>query len=242
MEEDEEPVQEVFIRDQLSEVIELVPSVPRLHKLNSLLRGREYDEGHEDEDMVSDDDDDDTVGGTEIESRRDEDADPRAQQQEKRPKFTYEDARSIIQASDAELDKGLRERRVLILNGQPGVAWITWDFRLTSKVSLLALTGELRPIARSHLTTILELILTNLVSLSLPHTAAPIATLLSALEDDHDIRRVVSRQVLGWFGRVDEGKATWEMDVDAVIREVGLGILRAYRVRASLFSRCRMDD
>ena len=51
-----EPVEEVFIRDQLSEVIELVPSVPRLHKLKSLLRGREYDEGHEDEDMVSDDD------------------------------------------------------------------------------------------------------------------------------------------------------------------------------------------
>ena len=49
-----EPVEEVFIRDQLSEVIELVPSVPRLHKLKSLLRGREYDEGHEDEDMVSD--------------------------------------------------------------------------------------------------------------------------------------------------------------------------------------------
>ena len=125
VEEDEEPVQEVLIRDQLSEVIELVPSVPRLHKLNSLLRGREYDEGHEDEDMVSDDDDNDTVGGTETESRRDEDADPRARQQEKRPKFTYEEARSIIQASDAELDKGLGERRVLILNGQPGVAWIT---------------------------------------------------------------------------------------------------------------------
>ena len=56
-----EPVEEVFIRDQLSEVIELVPSVPRLHKLKSLLRGREYDEGHEDEDMVSDDDEVDVM-------------------------------------------------------------------------------------------------------------------------------------------------------------------------------------
>ncbi|RPD63626.1 hypothetical protein L227DRAFT_591615 [Lentinus tigrinus ALCF2SS1-6] len=183
-EDDDEPVQEIFIRDQLNEVIELVPSVPRLHKLNSLLRGREYDEGHEDEDMVSESDDEVT---------------------KKRQKFTYEDAQGAIQASDAELDKGLRDRRVLILN------------------------GELRPIARSHLTTILELILTNLVSLSLPHAAAPIATLLSALEDEHDIRRAVSRQVLKWFGRVDEYRGTWEMDVDAVIREVGLGLLRAYR-------------
>ena len=55
-EEEDESVEEVFIRDQLREVIELVPSVPRLHKLKSLLRGREYDEGHEDEDMVSGDD------------------------------------------------------------------------------------------------------------------------------------------------------------------------------------------
>ncbi|TFK82179.1 hypothetical protein K466DRAFT_603889 [Polyporus arcularius HHB13444] len=183
VEDDDEPIHEVFIRDQLQEVIELVPSVPRLHKLNSFLRGREYDEGHEDEDMGTNSDDDVS---------------------EKRQKFTYEDARSTIQASHAELDKGLRDRRILILN------------------------GELRPIARSHLTTILELILTNLVSLSLPHTAAPIATLVSALEDEHDIRSAVSRQVLGWFGRVDENRGTWEMNVDAVIREVGLGILRVY--------------
>ncbi len=54
-EDDDGLVEEVFICDELNEVIELVPSVPRLHKLNSLLRGNEYDEGHEDEDMDSDD-------------------------------------------------------------------------------------------------------------------------------------------------------------------------------------------
>ena len=36
---------------------------------------------------------------------------------------------------------------------------------------------------------------------------------------------------MSWFGRLDDAAGTWEMDVDAVIREVGLGILRAYRVR-----------
>ena len=56
-EDNEDPVQEVFIRDQLHEVLELVPSIPRLHKLNGLLRGMEYDDGHEDEDMVSQDED-----------------------------------------------------------------------------------------------------------------------------------------------------------------------------------------
>jgi sister chromatid cohesion protein DCC1 len=39
----------VVIRDQVNEIIELAPSVPKLHKLPTLLRGREYDEGQEDE-------------------------------------------------------------------------------------------------------------------------------------------------------------------------------------------------
>ena len=56
-EADEDPAQEVYIRDQLHEIIELVPSVPRLHKLNGLLRGREYDDGQEDEVMDSQDED-----------------------------------------------------------------------------------------------------------------------------------------------------------------------------------------
>ncbi|KAM5543197.1 hypothetical protein V8D89_003071 [Ganoderma adspersum] len=88
-----------------------------------------------------------------------------------RRSLIYDDARVFIQVSDAKLDKGLRDRRVLIFK------------------------GELRPIAPSHLTTILELLLTNLVSLSLSHTAAPISTLVSAFEDDHDIRRDIARQV-----------------------------------------------
>lgn len=42
----------VVIRDQLNEIIELAPIVPKLHKLSTLLRGREYDEEH-DEDASS---------------------------------------------------------------------------------------------------------------------------------------------------------------------------------------------
>lgn len=57
-----EPVEDVAIRDQLSEIIELIPSVPRLHRLNGLLRGHEYDDGHEDEELMSDDDDNGPVG------------------------------------------------------------------------------------------------------------------------------------------------------------------------------------
>lgn len=46
----------VVVRDQLHEIIELVPSIPRLHKLDTLLRGMEYDERSEDADELYADD------------------------------------------------------------------------------------------------------------------------------------------------------------------------------------------
>jgi sister chromatid cohesion protein DCC1 len=46
---------QLLIRDQKHEILELLPSVPKLHQLRTLLRGREYDEGHEDEDEVMSD-------------------------------------------------------------------------------------------------------------------------------------------------------------------------------------------
>jgi len=89
--------------------------------------------------------------------------------------------------------------------------------------------GCLRPITPAHLSTILELLLSYLVSLSLPHQAAAAEELVSAMADEHEIPREVSGQVISWFGFVKEG--LWEMDVNAVIAEIGLGILRHYKVR-----------
>lgn len=88
--------------------------------------------------------------------------------------------------------------------------------------------GQLRPIAPAHLSTILELLLNYLISLSLSHQAAPIEELVSALADEHEIPRAVSNQVISWFGYVNEG--LWKMDVDAVIRELAVGILRHHKV------------
>ncbi|KAG1802728.1 sister chromatid cohesion protein Dcc1 [Suillus plorans] len=162
----------VHIRDQLHEILELVPVVPKLHKLSILLRDMEYDEGDEDKQATM-------------------------------PKYSYEQARSEIQASEAEFVLGLKERRILVLEGQ------------------------LRPIAPAHLSTILELLLNYLISMSLSHQAAPIEELVSVLADEHEIPRVVSKQVMSWFGDVKEG--LWKMDVDAVIRELGVGIFRHHR-------------
>lgn len=159
----------VHIRDQLHEILELVPVVPKLHKLSILLRDMEYDEGDED-------------------------------RQATMPKYSYDQARSEIQASEAEFSRGLKDRRILVLEGQ------------------------LRPIAPAHLSTILELLLNYLISLSLSHQAAAVEELVSVLDDEHEIPRAVSNQVISWFGDVKEG--LWKMDADAVIRELGIGILR----------------
>jgi sister chromatid cohesion protein DCC1 len=39
----------VVIRDQVNEILELTPAVPKLHKLSALLKGREYDDVHDSE-------------------------------------------------------------------------------------------------------------------------------------------------------------------------------------------------
>lgn len=95
----------------------------------------------------------------------------------------------------------------------------------------LPISGYLRRLAPSYLTTILELLLTNLVSLSLSHEAASVVELCSAL-DGHDVSRDVCRQVMAWFGEVADGK--WKVNVAAAVKEVGLGILRAYKVNHSI--------
>lgn len=108
-----------------------------------------------------------------------------------------------IQASDLELELGLKSRHILNVN------------------------GELRPVSPSYLDRMLELILNVLVALSLPHHSASVEALSSSLADEHDVPRAVSTQVMTWFGNIQDGK--WEMNISALIKEVGLGVLRHHR-------------
>lgn len=128
--------------------------------------------------------------------------------------------RGEIQASDSELRLGLKERRILVLDGP------CTDFRFWGRLTDHA--GYLRPIAPVHLNTILELLLNYLISLSLSHEAAPVDDLVSALADEHDMPREVSNQVMSWFGQVEDGM--WKMDANALVAEIGLGIIRHYKV------------
>ena len=60
------------------------------------------------------------------------------------------------------------------------------------------------------------------------HTSASVETLCSALAENHEVSRVVSTQIMSWFGEIKDGR--WNMDIGAVVKEMGLGILRNYRV------------
>ncbi|KAJ2936934.1 hypothetical protein H1R20_g177, partial [Candolleomyces eurysporus] len=189
----------VVIRDQVNEILELTPTVPRIQKLVSLLRGREYDETNEDDDEA---------------------ADP-----QETLRYTYKQAREEIQASNAELDECLRRKRILIIQ-KP---FCLPSFRL----------DELRPIAPTYLDNVLQLTLNVLVSLSLPHSAASVDRLTSELQREHDVPRVVSSQVLGWFGELQGGM--WKMNVDEVLSELGLGILRDHKQNNPIEKEVFMD-
>ena len=95
--------------------------------------------------------------------------------------------------------------------------------------------GALRPLSPSYLHKILELLLMHLVSLSQPHNSASVLELCRSLEYEHEVRREVTLQVMRWFGEVDAADELWKMDVEKVVRQVGLGILRRHKVGVNVF-------
>lgn len=172
---------QVVIQDSLNELLELVPTVPRLHRLNTLLKAHEWEEGHEDED--------EDHGAAAKRKRR----------------FTVDQARAELQASEQELTQALKEKHVLILD------------------------DVLRPLSPSYLHKILELLLMHLVSLSQPHDAASVRELSQSLEYEHEVKREVTLQVMRWFGAVDAENESWNVDVGRVVRQIGLGVLRQHK-------------
>ena len=116
----------------------------------------------------------------------------------------------MIQASDREFAEGLQERRILVLN------------------------GELRPITLTYLSSVLEMILNTMVALSLPPEATPVADITDTLEGDHEISRIVTSQIMVWFGSItgsSPGEKIWCADIESIVRQLGLGLLSDHRVR-----------
>ncbi|KIO30690.1 hypothetical protein M407DRAFT_68864 [Tulasnella calospora MUT 4182] len=171
-----------IIRDTISELIELVPAVPKLERLGGLLKKNKYradDEDGSDEDTME-------------------------AQQRPRRRFTYNQVRGLVQASDVELERGLREKRVLQMD------------------------GYLQPLPSTELTKIISYILTLIPKHSWSPAGVPLAKLTSELLYEYEVPKTITRQVCEWFGLVegDEGKEKWVIDQEKVVTEVGLGVLQ----------------
>jgi len=123
-------------------------------------------------------------------------------------RYTYDDIRDAIQASDAELDKIIGESYILRVN------------------------GYLRPLPLPLLTHIIVLILTSITSSSLSSTSVPVPSLLRTLDLEHEIPSHIALQVMEWFGPVSGGSGAggkWKMDAKQIVRQVGIGMLSTHR-------------
>ncbi|KAH9017071.1 sister chromatid cohesion protein Dcc1 [Lactarius hengduanensis] len=131
----------------------------------------------------------------------------------KRKRITVDQARAELQASEQELTQALQEKHILILDVET---------RLYHQTSCA-------PLSPSYLHKILELLLMHLVSLSQPHDAASVQELSQPLEDEHEVKREVTLQVMRWFGQVDVENVSWNVDIEKLVRQVGLGVLRQHK-------------
>ncbi|KAJ1304701.1 hypothetical protein OPQ81_005840 [Rhizoctonia solani] len=174
----------LVISGEVSEILELVPTVPRLESLHHHLRGCEWNDDESDEETYESNVNDP------LRKRR----------------VTLNELRNIVQASDSELEEGLRKARVLDLG------------------------GTLRPLPASGLTEILVTLLLTIASTGLPRPPKPIplVKLMQNIEDEFQVNPDVMEHIANWYGIItgENDKRMWEADIKAIIGEIGVGILR----------------
>lgn len=128
--------------------------------------------------------------------------------------MTLDELRNIVQASDAELEAGLRKAKVLNLN------------------------GTLRPLPASSQLDVLVTLLLTITSRGLPRPPRPIPLqeLINHLEDDFQVTPGVTEHIAGWYGVVggSEGSRMWEADVKSIVADIGIGLLRKNTVSGLL--------
>ena len=107
---------QVVIQDSLKELLELVPAVPKLHRLNGLLKEHVWEEGHEDEE-------DENLRAVSTRDRSHTHTAARLREiilfsKAKRKRFTLEDAQVELQASEQEIARALKDKHVLTIDGE----------------------------------------------------------------------------------------------------------------------------
>jgi sister chromatid cohesion protein DCC1 len=109
-----------------------------------------------------------------------------------------------VQASDGQISSVMKEHHILNLN------------------------RELRALSSRYLIEILTLILNCLVAQSLEPSSANVQTIINDLQAMHDVEPDVTRQVLSWYGEVNDHAGIWCCDRNSMVKEIGIGLLRPF--------------
>ncbi|ODN73982.1 hypothetical protein L202_07476 [Cryptococcus amylolentus CBS 6039] len=174
----EEAKETLHISDTCHQVFECLPIAPNLERIRAVLRPSAW-EGM-----------DSSLG----KRKRDE------KNGKVVKRWTKEQLKSVVQASDRELEDGLRERNVVEVD------------------------GKLMLLPAANLKDLLVLLISLLhINSKGSDTTAPTKTLIETLEKEYDILPSLSSPVLGLFGHV-EGEM-WRGDMRKIVKEVGMGIL-----------------
>ena len=131
-------------------------------------------------------------------------------------KWTRAQLESVVQASEGELERGLRERNVVEIDGMSFIA-----------IELMICRMLLLPVKK--LVPLLNLTLTLLTihsSTTKGNTTAPVEPMLDGLAE-HDLPKDLGRAVLDLFGSMTED--VWEADTTRMVTEVGKGLLEELR-------------
>ena len=155
--------------------------------------------------------------------------------QAKRQRVSYEQVKGDVQASDVELQSGMRKARVITIDGMTNAT--CRRYVLTSPY-----VGELKSLSLRTLTQFLLQAINVVVSQAYATDAVPLDQLAELLNSQHCVIPEITTQVSPWFGEVvdDVRGRIWKIDSKAVVQEVGLGLLSKYKVRSTYATCCMM--
>lgn len=152
-----------------------------------------------------------------------------------RRRITYEQVRNRVQASDQELNDGLRKAHVITVDGSLLPVHTSSSIQTTLtpasnhalNFSTLMNQGVLRKLSMSQLSSLLQKILNTMVAEGLS-TFVPLADLHKALLKEHGVQYEMTDQVVKWFGLCEGG--LWEPDFEQISKVIGLSLLSENKV------------
>jgi hypothetical protein len=129
---------------------------------------------------------------------------------------------SVIQASAGELERGLKERNVIEIDG---------EYLISEDETGSLQIGRMLLLPVKQLVPVLNLTLTLLTIHSTstsPPVTSPSAPIIDGLAE-HDLPEDLGRALLELFGKVEPDTGVWEPDVPRMVTEVGKGLLDELR-------------